>query len=459
MNLPVVVISDQHIASGPLDDCDAQLESHLVAFVDSLFPRLGALELVLNGDVLDFVQAEPWSGAELESTSPNGIPLCFTEAQSIQKLESIRKAHPGVFDALGRFLERSADNRLTILPGNHDADFHWAGVRQRFETFVGPTQFVLDPVYRPVSCPSVWIEHGHQSDPVNCFEWKEAPYWSKESPPIFIDPTGTPRLYECPGTRFLLKFMNRLDNEYPFVDNVKPFSRFVKIFGSSAFAPGYGSLKVALTVGRMLAYINTLVHHHRKDVLSHGTASEPGVADYLRKRFSTTSKLELESIARKLRDHGVILEQSLAMSMAVPAEAERLLAVFDEHPELLAGLEAAGAATLGGAIPGTLTMAAGFVADETKALTEAADRALATPGVNLVLMGHTHEAVARSTRSYINTGSWTRYYRYQDGQATASWDVLRTDSYTTFPYQLNYVEILNGRAADARLATYHERHA
>ena len=53
----------------------------------------------------------------------HGIPLCFTQEQSLEKLKGIFAAHPETFDALGRLIRSPAIRQLTIIPGNHDADF------------------------------------------------------------------------------------------------------------------------------------------------------------------------------------------------------------------------------------------------------------------------------------------------------------------------------------------------
>ena len=42
------------------------------------------------------------------------------------------RAHGQVFKSLGEFLDAKPENRLVILPGNHDADFFWEDVRARF---------------------------------------------------------------------------------------------------------------------------------------------------------------------------------------------------------------------------------------------------------------------------------------------------------------------------------------
>ena len=129
-----VIISDLHVSAGVLDDCDPEIEGHLCRFLEGLH---SGTELVINGDFLDFAQAPPETGSDLESQTSTNTPLCFTEDQSTAKLKAIITAHPAVFKGLGAFLARSSDNRLTILPGNHDPDFFWDRVQKDFREALG----------------------------------------------------------------------------------------------------------------------------------------------------------------------------------------------------------------------------------------------------------------------------------------------------------------------------------
>jgi UDP-2,3-diacylglucosamine pyrophosphatase LpxH len=452
-----VVISDLHVASGPLDDCDAELERHIAGFLEMLSRRETAVELVVNGDFLDFVQAVPWTGVELESVSPDGVPLCFSEEQSVAKLESIQRAHPPIFDALSGFLRARPGNTVTILPGNHDVDFYWPDVQRCLTERVGPVRFHLDPVYRPSACPSVWIEHGHQFDPINCFTVETRTYWSADSPPVFVDPAGTSRLYECVGTRFLIKFLNRLDRDYPFIDNVKPFSRFLRIFAASAIATNHGSLKAAVTVGRLLSYLATTARNRPVDILGIEDDAHVALRDRLARHFNTLSRARADALVARMAESGFTAEMALPRYLSSPANAERLLTFLSDHPDVLDDVDTLGDARLGGAVPGTLTLAPGFTVDESKVLLNAARDTLARDDVALVIMGHTHEPVFRSSDAYINTGSWTRYYRFSDDEPMP-WHILAADSYVTFPYQLLYVELQPDRIDQAELTIYQERH-
>jgi metallophosphoesterase superfamily enzyme len=197
----LVVISDLHMGSGSIDDFEPEIEKHFIAFLEDWRANNDGTELVINGDLLDFVQAQPYRGRELRAESKDEIPLCFTEDQSLQKLDAIYNEHKDSFQAIGSFLAHRTENRLVLLPGNHDADFYWPAVQQQFKKLVcGDDESVsqrliywLDSVYQPSTFPGVWIEHGHQHDPVSSFFMDDEPCWSADNNPIRLDRTGTKR--------------------------------------------------------------------------------------------------------------------------------------------------------------------------------------------------------------------------------------------------------------------------
>jgi metallophosphoesterase superfamily enzyme len=188
----VIVISDLHMGSGPLEDFDSEVEKGLAEFCDQIAAEDEPTEFVINGDFLDFVQAEPWQSSDFESATSDGAPLCFTEDQTVQKLENILRAHPVAFDALARLTEAKTLHRLTIMPGNHDADIYWQKVQTRLRDRLstpgaGPLSkifFHLEPQYQPAEFPRLWIEHGHQHDECNSFKVNGKSYWSTKCPPI-----------------------------------------------------------------------------------------------------------------------------------------------------------------------------------------------------------------------------------------------------------------------------------
>jgi UDP-2,3-diacylglucosamine pyrophosphatase LpxH len=436
------IISDIHVGEGPLDDFESELQELLIAFLRRLVATSVPVELVINGDFLDFAQASPWSGATLESETGDGIPLCFTLGQSLQKFNAIHDAHRALFDAFAWFLSAKPENRLTILPGNHDADLFWPEVRQAFEAALpgrrhpGQLVFICSRNYRPDNRPWLWIEHGHQFDPINAFFVGVDERWSESEPPILFDRNGEARLLECVGTRFLIRHLNALDARYPYVDNVKPFSRFLKLFGASALSPGFAPLDAAVAVSRSVAWATHTVLTKPGDLLSaQGPDGKPllhPLFDWI-KRANPAQRLVL---AEALRTHGLSFPYTLDVAIERPADSMRVLEVVADHPELVSGIGERDASLLG-AEPGYLTMAKGFVADETKLL-QAGARIIAEahPEITAVVMGHTHEPFdADDGVRYLNLGSWTRYWQ-ADNKATQPWTVLKEKSYERFPYRL-----------------------
>ncbi len=461
----LIVVSDLHISAGALDDFDGELEGAFLRFLDEVGVRGEGTELVINGDFLDFVQAPPWEGDDLESEAADtAAPLCFSQAQSVEKLEAIGREHAQVFAALGRFLAVDARNRVVLMPGNHDPDLFWPDVRQRLRGMVqagssAPVEdrvvFHLERAYRPEVCPAVWVEHGHQFDPVNSFFDNGQEIWAEEQPPLNRDETGVDRLWECLGTRFLIRFLNRLDREYPFVDNVKPFSLFVKTFATSAFASGSASLRAAATVWRLLAY------------LARTGVTEPGALMSVENRDDGPTELllqRLEESARRtprlqsrLHEAGFMPHLPLAMVFNNQDRARQLVEFVASRPELLDGLEAADDGLLDfDGREGMLTLRRGFSVDESRQLAEGAEEILEDPSVEVVIMGHTHERQDRPDgRAYLNTGSWTRYYKQREGRN--SWAVLRDGSYEDFPYQLLYAAVDTRHPSKAKLELFAEK--
>lgn len=461
MRRTIAVISDLHLGEGVLDDFDAELEGHLVSFLEMLGSQAGPAELIINGDFLDFAQATPWRGSALESVTADGVPLCFTEQQSCDKFDRIRAAHQKTFDGLRRFIEAQEGNRLVVLPGNHDADFFWPRVREKFLAACAPGALAeratihLDRVYRPEDARWLWIEHGHQFDPVNAFFVGGEERWSADKPPILIAKDGTARLYECVGTRFLIRFINGLDARYPLVDNVKPFSRFLKIFGASTLRWGRGPLDAVISIAKMTAYLARTLASRSGDLLKvtdEDAASDNPLANW----YQNASPGEREKLRTALKGAGYEFGRGLPLAVENAQESEKIIDFLGDHLDVVEGLGEGQRGVLGGK-PGTLSLGASFLGDETRDLREGARAVVDREGVTTVVMGHTHEPVEdENGYHYLNTGSWTRYYIFETKEKTAPWKMLREGTYERFPYRLRYALVKPG-APSATLETWRER--
>lgn len=452
---PLLVISDLHMGSGPVDDFEPQIEKHFIEFLNESSNTGDGTELVINGDFLDFIQAPPYTGRQLRSQSKEGIPLCFTEDQSLKKLEAIYHAHRASFSAISAFIARRVENRLVILPGNHDADFYWPNVQLRFRDLIcGDNEaakqrlvFWLERVYRPPTFPNIWIEHGHQYDPINNFVIDNKPCWGADNVPIRADRKGVKRLYECIGTRFTIQFINELDLKYPYVDNIKPFSRFLQLFGASALIPGFGPLKAAVAVTSMTAFLAKTITTRPKDVLGFSDGKSASAADVVLLAFERAPASCQKAFISAVRERGFPLKSSLKIVLRNQTRALPFIDFLADNFDVLE--------TIDYEPPnGVLKLAGAFRVNESEELRAAALKIVndATNKADIVIMGHTHEPVAET--AYINTGSWTRYYKLKTKEKLRPWSMLRAGSWRHFPYQLNYAVAEPGGRSTAKLRTY-----
>jgi UDP-2,3-diacylglucosamine pyrophosphatase LpxH len=449
----VIVISDLHIGSGPLDDFDHAIELELVAFLGELTRRPEAIELVINGDFLEFVQAEPWEDAGLKGATGKNQALCFTEVQSLMKLRNIMNSHPNVFRVLGWFIAKD-QNRIVILPGNHDVDLFWHAVRcelrTRIDEFAGVAAgdrlvFHLGRVYRPAVMPSVWIEHGHQLDVNNNFFLDNEERWSEASPPILDGADGEKRLMACVGTQFLADYLNKIDQTYPFVDNVKPFSKFVKMFlvASALFRIGT-PVRIAIAAWGILRFLARTGRQSVSALLAQGGRQIPSAAAAVQEAWKELPVEQQAQLIEGLRARGVQIEVPIAVLLEDEKTADEILdalagnfdlvGVFPEPEEGLLSDDGD---------PGTLGFVGGFVADESGELLKGARAAIDYSGAKTVIMGHTHEPKDHPDKvNYVNTGSWTRYLRLENGQPEpSSWSLLKPEAIARFPAKLLYAEL------------------
>jgi UDP-2,3-diacylglucosamine pyrophosphatase LpxH len=446
----VVIVSDLHVGGGSLDDFDAKIELEFISFIAQLSSRPFHTQLVINGDFLEFVQAEPWDDPALRA-SVDDISLCFTEEQSVQKLEAIVRYHPNVFAALGGFLDANTGNELTILPGNHDADLFWPKVRAKLETIIqsaarcsigGRLEVFLGQVYRPSRIPSLWIEHGHQHDRCNNFVVGNQDRWSEELPPYLPTQTGELRLIECVGTRFLLKFLNRLDASYPFVDNVKPFSKLIKMFSVSAVRPGYGPVSAAVAIWSMTKFLGSTARRSPNDFLSARDDGGASVTALVRSAWSKMKKSDQAMITQALRLRGFKSRSSIGFLLSNERTAVRVLDALSEHFDVAQMFSTPDRTKMGAKGSGKMTLVPGFIADESADLIVAASRALRHSDATAVAMGHTHDPQDHPNGiNYVNTGSWTRYLSASAGNGPSSWALLKRTAQSHFPFRLMFAEV------------------
>jgi UDP-2,3-diacylglucosamine pyrophosphatase LpxH len=237
----VFIISDLHLGGRPdeRDDsgritrtgfqfCNAYAQ--LTDFVDWLHTSArdeqgGSLELVINGDIVDFLAEDDfgWAGAGAQVWTAD-------EKKAIAKLKHIASrtrdsGGRGIFEALKDYL--AAGNQLTLLLGNHDVELALPSVRQCLSDLVGGQNSQFRFVYdgEAYAIGRLLVEHGNRYDPWNIINHSALRQErSVRSRGLSVDEgRRAERFFVAPaGTSIVVHFMNRIKSRYRFIDLLKP---------------------------------------------------------------------------------------------------------------------------------------------------------------------------------------------------------------------------------------------
>ncbi len=148
--------------------------AELVAFIDfvkeSALSFKGVTELVINGDMVDFLAPDPERGYWPKSWQ-NDEPTIQERLQQIHQDTRVSNNGRGPFDALREMV--AAGVELTVLLGNHDVELSLPRVRRELEVLVGASngnyRFLFDgeAYFRD----GLLIEHGNRYDCFNCLDY------------------------------------------------------------------------------------------------------------------------------------------------------------------------------------------------------------------------------------------------------------------------------------------------
>ncbi|WP_177330853.1 metallophosphoesterase, partial [Pseudomonas sp. 250J] len=214
-----ILISDLHFGLGkeaaghwhPYEDF--RWPNALAGFLQALSSEYGDnIDLVIAGDFLELWQ------------TPTDIPCGSGSADAgctvdeVTRLAArISKAHAHELSLLGNFARRG-DNRLYVIPGNHDAALLVPQVWQQVYPGFGDTQdrvqLVTDGIWQSAD-KHVVAEHGHQiGSDVNSFEnWPSVTSRGSDGTRFMVRPWGE---------RFVQQLFNAEERAYPMIDNLSP---------------------------------------------------------------------------------------------------------------------------------------------------------------------------------------------------------------------------------------------
>jgi UDP-2,3-diacylglucosamine pyrophosphatase LpxH len=209
-----VIISDFHIGTGRfLEDRSPNIledfhnEKQFIEFLEyystGKYSRY-KVELIINGDFFNFLQ--------IEYEKKNHTVI--TESLSVYQMEQIIKGWPRIFEALAKF-NKSSNNQITFISGNHDPQLLWDRVRELLKETVGGSIVFYNLVY---TFDGFHIEHGHQHDSHNKVDPKKLFLYKKIPEPILNIPWTT---------RFCIDVLSPIKKVKPIADKIKPFKSFL----------------------------------------------------------------------------------------------------------------------------------------------------------------------------------------------------------------------------------------
>jgi len=403
-----IIISDLHLGAGTplagkpnhLEDFrfDSQFRTFLETFRDK------PTELVIAGDFIDFWQI---------------LPERNVKNDSIEKVRVAINGHRGVFKVLGEFVSYFPQNRIVVVPGNHDVDLTWPGVQKELRqatTIEDPRKLLfVSGGYRD---HDIWVEHGHQYDELNRFENVDHPWKTLQN---------GQRLEVNWGTEFVQKVFNKVEEKLEFIDNLVPTTDVIWL-----------ALRREPSLARDMPNLWRFIAHAKRsqqallalgrEVYQGGEPAEM-MADDPKLIFNTFSGSPDQFVSgiQKLYDEDENFRAKLSEQFRLLSEEERralaIPVVFGEKQTTTLGVVG------------------------TDPYVEAAERIRTKEGVKVVVFGHTHEARTYPPDSsmpfYLNTGCWIQTLSVTEAKRH-DWSSLKLDDRTVFPLRFSWVSVNYG---------------
>ncbi len=225
-----IIVSDLHLGAGSAEAGNAledfTQDAEFAQFLQGVREESDAegmdCELILAGDILEFLQAPSLAAFDPAKAYPPEDYRSSSEEDSLKKVSLIIAGHPVFFAALRDFLSAASPlRRVTIIKGNHDVNLHWIAVQDRIRQAAGASgerEALLTFEERCISREGIYVEHGNQyAEKVSRFDNFEEPH----------DPAREDQLVLVPGSRFVIDFFNNVEREHYWIGGVKPITSLI----------------------------------------------------------------------------------------------------------------------------------------------------------------------------------------------------------------------------------------
>ena len=238
----LIIISDLHLSEGRSRETKRYSRNEDFFFDESFCRFLGYLDreslkhqkkwkLIITGDMIDFLQVtslpEPGEIDFDISEREKKFGLGTEAVKTVWKLKRIMDGHWRFFQGLANFLNRG--HRVIIIPGNHDIEFVYELVQNTLKSEL-PKYLTDAPEVRNLESnlefipwfyyedSVIFVEHGHQYDPLNSFDFFLCPFRTIHGKTMIDLPSGS---------FFVRYFFNKIEKIDPFADNIKPVTKYI----------------------------------------------------------------------------------------------------------------------------------------------------------------------------------------------------------------------------------------
>lgn len=407
------VLSDLHLGAGHPHERSNYLEDFLadealVAFLADMAQESEQygheVELIINGDLLAFLQVPPVENYDPTVIYPTEIYLDSSEEASIKRLNLIYQGHQAVFAALANFMQvKPPQRRITLIKGDQDVHFFWPRVKSHFRMLlnaVSTRSSLLLFAEEFVSREKIYVEHGHQHVE------KLNRYLDFRDPRHPYQPT---QLDYPLSSRLMINFCG-LAQEYPFINRVKPVTALL-----------WYALQWDLTLATKL--LVSFVHHTPMLAIN-GNSPQGGPAEL-------PQDLQNEEICYHVLQQ---CTQDVYLRQRTYQQIRAYLNQFSPNDKGLPQFTAE---------DNPLSMVQIEQAQQRRWLRQAAQKIAFKEGANVILFGHSHQSgqeILENGAIYINTDSWTEDF----SQASLeTWQALFNGSYVSgrLPEKLPYARI------------------